>query len=187
MTYDYSIVNMRNIKILRDYLDGLPADYEDFDMKFYAADQERAANATPETGCGTSACAVGHGPAAGIPVLLSDGHKPGSQLFNDYCERVFISCDISGIEKKELCLWNFAFSCGWGSEIKEAVARLDLILAQSVPAEWSFEDRFAETTTAPEISIMDMLMQGTATVELKEGPMRTRPTRPSPTIDAVKS
>ena len=42
----------------------------------------------------------------------------------------------------------------------------------------------SEADAPAEISILDMLMQETGTVELPEGPVRTRP---SPTIDRIKS
>jgi len=115
MTYDYSIVNMGNIKILRDYLDGLPADYSDFDMSLYASDYDKASNATPKTGCGTSACALGHGPSSGIKKLSKEGWR-------NYRTRAFF------YDAGELAL--FAFSCMWNNSIPEAVARLDLILSQ---------------------------------------------------------
>ena len=149
------------------------------DRSDFADDYERAASATRETGCGTAACAVGHGPAAGLKMNTAEK----SYLdFTVYSKRVFIKVTDASFIADDNNLWEFAFGGEWSNEIKQAVARLDIILSQSVPEQWSHEDRFEETP--PEISILDMLMQETGTVELPEGPVRTRP---SPTIHRIKS
>lgn len=165
MKYDYSTVNMENIKILRDYLDGLPADYSDFDMETFADDEVRAVKATPKTGCGTAACMVGHGPAAGVAMIDSEWHEHGVGWFN-YSERVFIGG--TGCSS----LWAFAFGGDWPSDLRQAVARLDLILSKSVPAEWEFGDRFPETESLalPAPSVMDILMMTDDEVDLPEKP-----------------
>ena len=71
-----------NLEKLANYLLALPEDYEHFDMgNFYYLEgfdeftvpELRSANNYKEliklNKCGTAACAVGHGPAAGIPLL----------------------------------------------------------------------------------------------------------------------
>ena len=39
--------------------------------------------------------------------------------------------------------WLFLFSVFWPDDIDEAIARIDLVLTNNVPKEWSFDDRFA--------------------------------------------
>lgn len=65
-------MHRENLEKLRDYLVSLPEDYEYFDMGiFYAEEEEGVAlgKVPQKTTCGTVACAVGHGPAAGIMPL----------------------------------------------------------------------------------------------------------------------
>lgn len=66
----------KNLLKLADYLESLPADYKHFDMSSYI-ENSKAAMYYAKTGrkgnqkivsCGTVACAVGHGPAAGISI-----------------------------------------------------------------------------------------------------------------------
>lgn len=100
-------MNRANLLTLAAYLDTLPPGYEQFDMTaFLCGDnpdkgQEYALhNGGPP--CGTVACAVGHGPAAGFLFLESEFYedcvwKDGGPVyfprpnFIDYCDRVF--CD----------------------------------------------------------------------------------------------
>lgn len=56
----------KNLQILADGLYSLPKDYNNFDMAEYYSHENPTTNQLPE--CGTVACAVGHGPAFGIPV-----------------------------------------------------------------------------------------------------------------------
>lgn len=61
----------KNLAKLADYLEGLPEDYQHFDMYDYVgAHSDAVTNYARKNGgvaqCGTVACAVGHGPAAGI-------------------------------------------------------------------------------------------------------------------------
>ena len=78
-----------NLRKLSAYLAALPKDYEHFDiMSFYWVESEHGGlypteiKKVPLGQCGTSACAVGHGPFAGIPVR-------GDVDWWDYCKRVF--------------------------------------------------------------------------------------------------
>lgn len=79
-------MNTENLEKLATYLEQLPEGYEHFDMKYYFVAQGlRLASPDNESvleSCGTVACAIGHGPAAGIPV------KSG-ELWVVYSERVF--------------------------------------------------------------------------------------------------
>jgi hypothetical protein len=64
-------MNRTNLEKLAAYLEQLPEDYAHFGMEYYMFNtdgQLYSLNAAPLLGtCGTVACAIGHGPAAGIP------------------------------------------------------------------------------------------------------------------------
>jgi hypothetical protein len=66
--------NLVNLDKLATYLESLPADYEHFNMSFYfkrygaSKSLEQITEQFNLNQCGTSACAIGHGPAAGIPI-----------------------------------------------------------------------------------------------------------------------
>ncbi len=94
----------RNLNKLADYLDTLPANYQHFDMAIYYGYDKQVAkdegepdevyyihSITPEDAdckpssfaCGSAACAVGHGPSAGIKPRTDD------YTWSDYAFRVF--------------------------------------------------------------------------------------------------
>lgn len=73
--------NRARLEKLAAYLEGLPEDYSHFDMAdyLYAVEESSLLEYAKHNGgvasCGTAACAVGHGPAAGIlfpPRYLKD-------------------------------------------------------------------------------------------------------------------
>ena len=86
-------MNFYNLRKLANFLLSLPEDYRHFDMEtyYYNPDQSDssevgemlAASHLLNSPCGTIACALGHGPAAGIPVHDFD------EEWIDYCERAF--------------------------------------------------------------------------------------------------
>ena len=90
-----------NLARLADYLRGLPEDYEDFGMTQFMADRHgrEVDVGVIQNSCGTVACAVGHGPAAGIQPL------PGERQWWDYSYRAFVNGDHP--------LWEYLFSSGW--------------------------------------------------------------------------
>jgi hypothetical protein len=92
-------MNRDNLETLAAYLEGLPADYQHFNMNVYVMKDDRLfnyASGAPFAGaCGTVACAVGHGPAAGIPAKLEE------EWWTDYARRVF---ELKGCEND----WCFA-------------------------------------------------------------------------------
>jgi hypothetical protein len=124
-----------NLLKLAAYLETLPDDYEQFDMTGYmmARDghywdsleiEERS-----KPVCGTVACAVGHGPAAGIRLY-------GDHSWEDYSDRVF-----GEFEDTPSC-WDYMFSSIW-SEIdntpKGAAARIRKYVALGhAPEGWSY-------------------------------------------------
>lgn len=78
MNYELTNKHRNRLMKLATYLDTLPKDYKEFDMDSYfankdddeksALEREYALHNGGVSKCGTSACAVGHGPSAGILV-----------------------------------------------------------------------------------------------------------------------
>ena len=95
-------MNRENLTKLADYLAALPADYDHFDMFDYYRNIRifgyilPIESALPDK-CGAVACAVGHGPAAGIPPVAGED-------WTTYGHRVF---DMGGEE------WYWCFSDKW--------------------------------------------------------------------------
>ena len=121
-----------NLLKLADYLDTLPDDYERFNMDEYMEDEYGVVvciTTQNKPTCGTVACAVGHGPAAGIRVY-GDGN------WSDYADRVF------GI-LPDHC-FSYMFSSAWSrfdNTPKGAAARIRTYVALGRPPEgWTFED-----------------------------------------------
>ena len=61
-----------NLEKLATYLEKLPKDYEHFDMSLFFSDERNTKKLDDPPGCGAVACAIGHGPAAGIPLGPKD-------------------------------------------------------------------------------------------------------------------
>ena len=127
-----------NLLKLADYLATLPDDYEQFDMSEYMmardGDDRRyweiidlAERSKPV--CGTVACAVGHGPAAGIRTY-------GDANWSDYADRVFGPLPESGFD--------YMFGSGWSmhdNTPKGAAARIRTYVALGhEPEGWTVED-----------------------------------------------
>lgn len=108
-------MNRENLDKLASYLEQLPADYSHFNMGVFA-DGEGVAEylATATIQCGTAACAVGHGPAAGLAMteeelallLVLPNRVRGYDTWGVYSERVF---DI----KQNGPRWEWMFGGGW--------------------------------------------------------------------------
>ena len=85
-----------NLTKLADYLCNLPDDYQHFNMSYFVSE------------CGTSACAVGHGPAAGIPLKKDDNWLTYS--YENFC--------FSG------AFWRYMFGSDWPNCPKAAAHRI---------------------------------------------------------------
>jgi hypothetical protein len=105
-----------NLLKLADYLDRLPPDYAHFDMRTFG-------NGHP---CKTSACAAGHGPAAGIPFPPDVGHLD----WIDYIAAVF-DVDHLGIEPSPEYM--FMFYDDWDGDHYDAANRIRYALKHGVP------------------------------------------------------
>lgn len=126
-----------NLLKLANHLEALPANYDQFDMEYFMKD--RYAELYPfsadrlTTDCGTVACAVGHGPAAGIPI-------EGDTGWDKYAERVFGIGAVRGSYDR----WEYLFSGAWAgidNTPKGAAARIKTFLKLGrVPEGFSFDD-----------------------------------------------
>lgn len=80
-------MNAKNLAKLATHLEKLPLDYSHFDMNDFQSEDGsvdiRFSIPKAEVSCGTSACAVGHGPWAGIRVSKYDVD------WEHYSDRVF--------------------------------------------------------------------------------------------------
>ena len=145
-----------NLATLASYLESLPEDYAEFEMEsFLDADlydetnqkvvkQYLLANGGVAS-CGTSACAVGHGPAAGLffkaDEIVLDYDDELLPKWRDYMRRVF---GISGCG----CGFDFMFGSNWSdvdNTVHGAAARIRYYLAEGAPDEnpWDTE-RYAK-------------------------------------------
>lgn len=132
--------NRQRLEKLATYLESLPEDYQHFSMSSYLdafggddnkAEAEYARRNGGVPSCGTSACAVGHGPAAGVymPPRMITKH-PWNGMFRidwDEYSRLF-----TGEEQTCMPRWEWMFSGDW-DEIDPhhwgAAARIRYVLA----------------------------------------------------------
>ena len=125
-----------NLAKLADYLAALPADYEHFDMDDYNRDRREGSRRhlyiqDRRYGCGTVACAVGHGPAAGIRVY-------GDAVWASYCRRVFgigRNDGRGGVNET----FEYLFGSAWtqyDNTPQGAAERIRTFLDSGVPADW---------------------------------------------------
>lgn len=120
-----------NLTKLATYLESLPDDYDHFGMDEYNADEFgkviRIENRRYD--CGTVACAVGHGPAAGIRL-----HKDNN--WRVYAKRAF---GVSASVWEDDPVWDYLFSHEWArydDTHQGAAARIRTFLAGGVPDGW---------------------------------------------------
>lgn len=118
-------MNQRNLTKLANYLDTLPEGYEHFDMdKFYA--DRFDGFFTSETNLnerGAVACAVGHGPAAGIRPRKHHWRGNGRIGWVSYSEELLLPDGE---------VWDFLFSNGWAERDntpRGAAARIRYVLS----------------------------------------------------------
>jgi hypothetical protein len=124
-----------NLLKLADYLANLPDDYEKFDMSEYMLTRDgdfwQALDITERSkpACGTVACAVGHGPSAGIRVY-------GDESWQDYSDRVFGDLGADDFQ--------YMFGSEWSNydnTPRGAAARIRTFVSLGIaPDGWSFDD-----------------------------------------------
>jgi hypothetical protein len=121
-----------NYVLLADYLTTLPADYKDFDMESYMQVPGEpwtagSAKTIAAAGCGTVACAIGHGPTAGIPAMPFED-------WGFYTPRVFggvLSLMTTSEARDRLVtwcfdsVWTYMDNTHWGAAARIRTALLD--------------------------------------------------------------
>ena len=125
MTHPY--VNVENCTRLAKYLESLPEDYEDFGMSdfiLHEIDTDAVVNYAKHNGgvskCGTAACAVGHGPAAGILFPEADKYwhtvptTSGPKLRPLWHPYSYLFIDCTG-GRGALRLWEWCFAGEWAN------------------------------------------------------------------------
>lgn len=128
------MVNSENLRKLADYLDRPEPLAKVFEMGSYCA---MGGHGLPpdEHECGTTACALGCGPDAGIPISESDF------FWSHYGER------ISGVDWLG-SKWLFMFSGGWANtdNTRQGAARRIRYVAEhgKAPDGWTYETPFPE-------------------------------------------
>ena len=128
-----------NLNKLADYLDALPIDYKHFNMGYFlAVGLERGegihcpsierdideASTIDLNECGACACAIGHGPSAGIPVCRDP-------TWSDYAIRVF------GFDFSDDAEGDYMFGSDHPNDPQLAARRIRAVLNGS----WQFADR----------------------------------------------
>ena len=124
-----------NLLKLADYLETLPDDYERFHMAEYMVARKGGYWETfgpdeqPKPVCGTVACAVGHGPSAGIRLY-------GDLDWTDYAERVFGPITMDDFKY----MFGSEWSC-YDNTPKGAASRIrTFVNLGRAPEGWDFED-----------------------------------------------
>lgn len=117
-----------NLNKLADYLLSLPDDYKDFDMSQFHIYPINSELYKPNI-CGTSACAVGHGPNAGI------GDYRTCANWIEYSQKYLIY-DINSAD------WYWCFSGGW-ADVDDtphgAAKRIKQYLRSGVPDDFGYQ------------------------------------------------
>ena len=127
MAFDPTPEQRANLAKLADHLDALPDDYRGFAMAdHYTHDDNsemrpgEASSALPGE-CGACACAIGHGPSAGIPVCQDDWY------WEYYASRVF------GTWSWDTDEGSFMFGSDQPDDPKAAAVRIRQVLAGQFP------------------------------------------------------
>lgn len=119
-------INRKNLEKLATYLEGLPVDYEKFNMRHMLADDDGEEFDLRDPGrarvihkCGSSACAIGHGPNAGIRI------SPHDWSWTQYADRVF------GVNHFTNGIGEYMFGGNMGGDHRDAAKRIREVLADA--------------------------------------------------------
>jgi len=149
--HDTDPVKVSNLKTLASYLATLPADYEQFDMANFAEGpyvnmgvdedgdiipgRQCLYPAQSTEVCGAVCCALGHGPAAGIPALKADTTY-GYESWQKYQTRVF-NLYRQNEDDTDTDEWVWCFGPGWtrvDNTPLGAAKRISYMLEHGTPA-----------------------------------------------------
>ncbi|WOF44329.1 hypothetical protein KNJ79_05200 [Sphingopyxis indica] len=134
-------INRERLDKLATYLESLPEDYQHFEMSGYlfALDEEAneaEAHYAQHNGgvpsCGTAACAVGHGPAAGILMpecLITESPHVSGKFYVDWDDYSLL---FTGEDCSNTPLWEWLFGGSWSyidNHHRGAAARIRYVLA----------------------------------------------------------
>jgi hypothetical protein len=132
-----------NLRKLAAYLLTLPADYPDFEMRdFVQSGEYEKREFVHQPACGTAACAVGHGPNAGIEPA------PYLESWRDYSVRAF-GLNFWSPD------WDWCFSGEWAdvdNTVHGAAKRVIHLLANGLP-----EDAEGQRCGWAELSYVDQV------------------------------
>lgn len=111
-----------NLRKLAAYLWTLPADYPDFEMNRFTQDARGLSNSQAHVAqCGTAACAVGHGPIAGVaPRYRETWWEYSKRAFFGAAEGLFTWCADEDWSKID-------------NTVHGAAARIEWALAFGIP------------------------------------------------------
>jgi len=146
MDYGLTIEERERLTLLATYLDKLPADYQDFNMGHFFLGKtcdgsgELARQYALHNGgvasCGTAACAIGHGPSAGILVPESlITQKSRLDSFEWEIDWWGYSLLFTGLLEHRALLFDWMFGEGWrwaDNHHYSAAARIKYVLAGEV-------------------------------------------------------
>lgn len=143
-------MNRKNLRKLATYLGNLPRNYDAFEMEiFFSGTSREAENEYAERNggvgaCGAVACAVGHGPSAGIlfppaseesELWILSNHNPLPELIPDWTEYSKLNFINNSENPGE---WEWCFGGGWthvDNTPQGAAARIRWLLAGNTPPE----------------------------------------------------
>ena len=134
-----------NLEKLATYLEKLPKSYEHFDMKLYHSEDIYDGFDRPLSECGAVACALGHGPIAGIPLedehtLVYDERESGRQLLGVRWATYGRDSFTAGRSP----VWHWLFDGQWDRNQpthRDAAARIWYFLDNGKsPEGWSYKD-----------------------------------------------
>lgn len=146
----------KNLLRLADYLDSLPENYGAFEMAVYLSnegDQDRLNHYAQFNGgvpeCGAVACAIGHGPSAGITFPAPRRNSPlwTFSSFSGHCEPNFDTYSARNFIDpfKNQPEWEWCFGQGWCHHDNHhwgAAARIRYLLAgKPVPEVHNFDGK----------------------------------------------
>lgn len=118
-----------NLATLAQFLPSIDPRY--FRMAAYRGD---AGDPIDNIYCGTSACAAGWGPSAGIRPLPEE-----ERSWRRYCGRAF---GATVDEHPGESLWRFIFAPNWPDDPIQASQRIAYVLDHGVPQEFSYDLTF---------------------------------------------
>lgn len=133
-------IQRANFEKLATYLEKLPEAYEHFDMRVLFSVDNHRGDLTNPVKCGAVACALGHGPAAGVLLSPDMVYPYGSVDWTRYCDENF----GTDVVKKTEIVYDWVFSERWETHQpnhRAAAARIWYLLDnEGPPAKWSYHD-----------------------------------------------